>query len=220
MNTDGIKAVAFDVDGTLVDSSIWKALHARFGFSEEEDNALLEKYRNEQITFRDWMDGMHRVYVTADPLPRKAEVDAIFGAFTFIAGAEELVRKLSGRYPIALISSGFADYVHPVAEALSVRHAYAYTRMAYDEQGAYRGMECLSESDELTAKVDALNDFRAKIGAQPSEIAFVGDSVNDLGAFRHTGRGILIGDSRKDLEDAAWKRVRALPQVLDILTSI
>jgi len=212
-----IKAVAFDVDGTLVDSSMWITLHRRFGFSPEDDARLLRLYHENKITFREWMDAVAEIYASMSPPLTKGEIEAIWKGFVFIPGAEGVVAELKKRYPIALISSGFTDYVDPVAQALSVPHAYAFMRMRYREDGTYGGMEYLSHGDELSAKVDALDDFAAKIGIEAHEIAFVGDSINDLGAFRHTGKGILVGDGTPEMREAAWKKVATLPEVLDIL---
>lgn len=215
--TSGIKAVAFDVDGTLITSSIWHAMYALFGLPPEENEKHHGKYVRGEINFREQMDGIAEFFKTLTP-PSKEALVGVLKAFEFVSGAEETIRSLRERgYELALISSGFADYVVPVAEKLSIQHPYSFMHFLYQD-GAYNGMGYSSESDELTAKVEALEHFGKKIGAAPSEIAFVGDSRNDLKAFQHGGRGILVGGKDlPDLQKAAWKTFDTLPEILGVL---
>ncbi len=217
MNNDGIKAVALDVDGTLIDSSVWKALHALFGVTSEEDEHLNSMYMSGSLTFRGVTDEMAKYYLRKNPKPTKADIDAVLANFRFVPEAEEVVRALGERYYLALVSSGFSDYVFQIAEMLGIPHAYAFTAVAYSADGRFAGISYNEPGNELEAKVNALKKFGTKVGAKPEEIVFVGDSINDLAAFRHTGHGILVGDSTEELGSAAWKRVDALPEVLAIL---
>lgn len=214
----GIKAVAFDVDGTLITSSIWYAMYELFRLPPEVNDEHHGKYVRGEINFREQMDGINEFFLTHTPRPSEEALRKVLRSFEFVPGALETVRTLKDRgYPLALISSGFADYVEPVAEALSIEHPYSFMDFVY-EDGMYGGMSYSSDSDELTAKVEALQHFGEKLGVAPSEIAFVGDSRNDLLAFTHTGKGILVGGrDLPDLEKAAWKTIQTIPEVLDIL---
>lgn len=215
MNTE-IKAVAFDVDGTLISSSVWHALHELFGLSRDDNRKEQERYVRGDISFRERMQSLDRAFLAASPLPHKGEVSGVLADFQFLDGAAETVAALSAR-PLAVISSGFREYVAPVARALSIPHAYSYIHLHFHEDGAYGGMRFPIDEDELRAKVDALLDFGKKTGAAPHEIAFVGDSSNDLEAFKHTGRGILVGEGTPELRAAAWRQVGAISDILAIL---
>lgn len=215
MNTD-IKAVAFDVDGTLIDSFIWEELHVLFGLSREENARMHGAYVEGKLSFREVTDLMAGMYLEKKPQITQQEADTVFNNFRFLSGAKETVEALSKKYPLAVISSGLSGYVRPVAEALGIEHAYSYTSFMYSD-GAYAGIAYNEEVDELQAKVNALADFGAKVGAKPEEIVFVGDSINDIAGFRYTGRGVLVGKGTEELKSAAWKHVAHLNEVLDIL---
>lgn len=216
MNTK-IKAVAFDVDGTLIDSHVWEELHVFFGLSREDNMRLHSMYVDGTLTFREVTDMMADLYLKKSPSPTKEQVDAVFKNFRYLSGAAETVEALSQKYPLAVISSGLSDYVRPVAEALGIQHVYSYTSFVYGANGTYTGIAYNEEGDELHAKVNALADFGAKVGAKPEEIVFIGDSVNDIEGFRYTGRGVLVGKGTEDLKAAAWKQVSALSELLGIL---
>jgi HAD superfamily phosphoserine phosphatase-like hydrolase len=217
METGAIKAVAFDVDGTLIDSHVWRQLHVLFGLPSEENERLHMLYVNGTLSFHQVTDLMGNMYLKKTPGVTKGEADAVFKNFKFKSGSEETVRLLSAKYPIAVISSGLSDFVNEVAGALNVPHVYSYTSFTYSPNGKYTGIAYNDPDDELQAKVNALKDFGLKVGVKPEEIVFVGDSINDLAAFRHTGRGILVGDGTTALQEAAWQRVTLLPEILSIL---
>ncbi len=208
-----IKAIAFDVDGTLVRENFWGALNRAGGLPEAEDMHFFELYVEGKLGYRDWMGKIAKTY-QANP-PKKDEVEKILQMYAFAPGAEDLIRNLS-RYPLALISSNIDTYVKCVAERLGIEHAYGYTTIEYDGD-RFSGIGFQSEATELKAKVEALEDFAGKVGVSLDEIAFVGDSRNDLEAFTATGRGVLIGEGNEELRRAAWKRIGGLNEILGIV---
>lgn len=212
-----IKAVAFDVDGTLIDSFVWEELHALFGLPRAENARMHSLYVDGVLSFREVTDMMAELYRKKIPRVQKRQAEAVFNNFRFLAGTQETVETLSKKYPMAIVSSGLSGYVNSVAKALGIPHAYSYTSFTYSTDGVYTGIAYNEEGDELQAKVNALADFGGKIGVKPEEIAFVGDSKNDIEGFRYTGRGILVGNGLEELRSSAWKQVDALPEVLGIL---
>jgi HAD superfamily phosphoserine phosphatase-like hydrolase len=212
-----IKAVAFDVDGTLIDSHVWEELHSLFGLPREENARMHSLYVDGVLSFREVTDMMAELYRKKIPSVRKGQAETVFNNFRFLPGTQETVETLSKKYPIAVVSSGLSGYVNYVAKALGIQHVYSYTSFTYSADGAFTGIVYNEDGDELQAKVNALADFGATVGGKPQEIAFVGDSKNDIEGFRYTGRGILVGKGSEELKEAAWKQVHALPEVLGIL---
>ncbi|MBX9765180.1 HAD-IB family phosphatase [Patescibacteria group bacterium] len=217
MGNVDIKAVAFDVDGTLIDSHVWEELHVLFGLSREDNARMHGLYVNGISSFHEVTDLMAEMYLKKVPRVTREQADVVFKNFRLLPGTRETVEALSKKYPLAVISSGLVGYVENVAKALHIPLAYSYTSFLYSPDGIFSGVAYNEASDELQAKVNALKDFGAKVGAKPEEIAFVGDSINDIEGFRYTGRGILVGEGTEELRRAAWKQVDALPEVLGIL---
>jgi Predicted hydrolases of the HAD superfamily len=49
------------------------------------------------------------------------------------------------------------------------------------------------------------------------QVIFVGDSRNDIEAFKLTGNGIAIYPYDRELEEIAWKKIKSLSEIKDIL---
>jgi phosphoserine phosphatase len=87
----------------------------------------------------------------------------------------------------AIVSSGFTSFTGPVAE-----------RLGFDE---HRGNTLLVENGRILgrvaepvlgreAKVEALREFRERLGLRPEETMAVGDGANDLGMLAEAGIGV------------------------------
>ena len=215
MDEHGIQAVAFDVDGTLIQTTMWPLIHNFFGFSVEEDAHLLELYHSGGLSYREWMQVFTDFYRTSSH--RREEIEALMTQFAFVDSAQEVARTLSSRYELAVISSSLRNYVSRVAESLSVPHVYAFTSFTYTDDGRFDSIAFSTNGNELEAKVQALKDLAAKLSISPEKIAFVGDSRNDLEAFRLTKHGILVGKGNDELREAAWKQIDSLDELLTIL---
>lgn len=215
MSESEIKAVAFDVDGTLVSGNFWIPLHTLFHVPLEDDREWMRRYHERGLDYRGWMNTVSDAW-KKNPLPREIMEEKL-SRFSFLPGAEELVETLKPRYPIALISSNIAGYIEHVASQLAIDDWYAFTDFDFDEKAMFREITFSSDGDELEAKVEALKDFAMKNGILPTEVAFVGDSRNDLDVFKLTGKGILIGEGNEDLRGAAWKRVNSLSEISALL---
>lgn len=209
------KLVAFDVDGTLVETEMWVRLHTLFGTSREQDLTWLRQYIAGEISFKEWMKLLEVAWKPARKT--KSEIQAVFHKMKFIPYAEDLVSHLQGNFHLALISSGFGLYVSEVAQRLHIPHAYFLNTFNFDGDGYFESIGFTTELSESEAKVEALKDLEKRYKLEPNEIVFVGDSKNDLGAFEHTGNGILFGDGDENLRNIAWKQVQSLDEIKAVL---
>ena len=210
-----IKAIAFDIDGTLVRENFWKRLNTLCGLPKEEDEKLFRQYSEGKMAYREWMNSISAFYRKSPKT--KEEISPILLEYLFTSGAKSVIKRLQEKYELALISSNLEAYVEDVGERLSIPFRYAFTALEFDSRGAFTKIGFLYEGTELQAKIAALEDMCSRLLLKPHEIAFVGDSRNDLDAFRYTGRGVLLREGNEDLRKAAWKQVSTLSEVLGIL---
>lgn len=207
--------VAFDVDGTLIDGVLWSRLHQVFGISKEQDLEWLHLWEEGKLSYTEWSDLTDSVYRTSGKTKKDAE--GVFSSFVFDIDAEKVVAELRSRYTLVIISSGAIEYISLVAKALAIEDFYAHACFKWLPDGRFDKTEFLSASTQKEAKVDALKDLCKRFNVQPNEIAFVGDSSNDLEAFKYTGRGILVRGGDESLRQNAWKQIPKLGDLLTIL---
>ncbi|MEK7613731.1 MAG: HAD family phosphatase [Patescibacteria group bacterium] len=207
------KVVAFDVDGTLMESNLWPRLHKVMGLNQAVDTEWMRRYLKGDLTLREWYTNIGIAWRTH---PESRSVcEEICKDFTLLPNADHLVKTIMGRgIPVALISSGLDLYVEAVAARFGISHVYCYTKTIFNEQDFFHDITFTSLQSEHSAKVDGIRDLEKIYGVSPEEVLFVGDSINDLEAFQYTKRGILYGEGNETLRSAAWKQVNDLKDVL------
>jgi len=75
-------------------------------------------------------------------------------------------------------------------------------------------------------KLAALRELAEQLGVKPAEIAYIGDDLNDLAAFRYVGLPVAVPGSPQELHDAAAYTTRnpggrgAVREVVELLLRI
>lgn len=211
-----IKVVAFDVEGTLIENTLWGRMHPLFGVSYEQDHEWYKQYKCGALSFRDWIDTISRAWVK-NPVKR-ADVEEVLKDFDWTPHVFETVAVLKERgYELAVISSGIDVFVKEVARQLSIPHFYYFNFFEFTQDDYFQKIGFVSGNTELEEKVHALKSLESKFNVAPEQIAYIGDSRNDLRAFQHTQRGILYGEGNEDLCKAAWKQITSIDEVLDLV---
>jgi len=213
------KLVAFDVDGTLVESAdgrvVWQLLNARFGGPPEENRRRYEAFMSGEISYPEWVDldvgSWQAAGATRDELA--AEIRA--GLYP-AAGALETVSELSRRgYRLAVIS-GTIDLT---LELLLPDHPFerVFTnKIWFDDAGRIARWEATPYDNQ--GKALALERIAGELGVDLAETVFVGDNVNDLGVMARAGVAVAFNPKAPEVEQAARHVVRRdLRGVLDLL---
>lgn len=210
-----IKLIAFDVEGTLMQNDIWTRLHPYFGVSLEQDAAWYAEYKQGKLNFRQWLEV---AAVEWRKVGRTKEgVESMIAKISYMDGAEHVVHELQKRYRTALISSGADNFVTRIAHDLSISDEYHFLTFEYDNEARFTHFGFTGDGTEVEVKVAALAELSEKYGIAPDEMVYVGDSINDIGAFEYTRHGVLIGPGTDALRNVAWKQISNLSELLTFL---
>lgn len=201
------------MDGTLTDGYSWERFHALAGIPEETNRKWFWEYVNKKITFQEWMDLKETAWKKVGV--QKDDIMRVSNDMPFLPGVEETIEALKTSYQLCLVSSSIDVYVGNVARHMGIDDFHAYYSLAYSN-GSFASYIYDGRDDDLL-KVEYLKTFAKKYALAPEEIVFVGDSYNDLKAFAHTGRGILVHSSEPELRQAAWKYVDAFADIVPII---
>lgn len=214
--TLGIRAIVFDLDGTLVRyegikfESSWGAIAAAAGVSDRSE-ALLREYLPRRDAYAEWVakDAELLTGTSVDDVSRR-----VFPA-PYAVGVREAMAALRGRYRLGILSSGVdlvADWVRA-----DLQLDFALANHLVTEDGRFTGRSVTRV--ELWAKDDALRALADEQGIPLDEICFVGDHINDLPAMRIAALAVAANPKDARVSDAAdfvIEDFAVLPGLIDV----
>ena len=187
---NGVRAVIFDMDGTLIDSMAlyydiirdimgWLRIEAELS-QEYLFETLSEGKRLSDIIFSPDLKDRESVVVQFNRMAMDAFKDVFErGDVELIDGVEVLLEELRRRgFSLAIVTSSMTEIVVPFLKA---KHLAPY-------------LECVLGRDEvprLKPSPDPLLKCVAILNVEPSEAVYVGDSVVDIQAGKAAGTGTV-----------------------------
>lgn len=212
-----IKAVIFDIDGTLTEHNSWYAFTRDIGGSEAEHLAIYEGQRNGSIGFDEAKQKLLEMWQSSGKANRK-DITSIFNKWDIRPEAYPLAKWLhASGYRICLITGSVKIYASIIARRLGVKDYYANADLYFNEKDELEAFHY--DTDQAAVKVDQFTEFCKKYKLKPDECIAVGDGENDIGLFKMTEKGILVDNNKvsDELRKSAWKTVSNLIEVKDLL---
>ncbi len=182
-----IRAVVFDLDGVLVDTEIWW-YEVRVEFAAALGKRWTEADRAAMMgsNTREWGARMRQrleLTMSEDEIER-AVIDGLLARYARegapeIDGAVEVVRRLAGRYALAVASSSPPKVIVAALEGLGVRDAIG----------------TIVSSDEVAAGKPAPDVFllaARRLGVEPGACLVVEDTLHGVQAARSAGMRVAL----------------------------
>ena len=193
------KLVCFDVDGTLVDDTIyiWKTLHETFGTPKEEVRKMLDKYLNKEIKYQDWVD--HDVAMLKQRGATEQKILDVVKKLKLMEGACETVTALKEKGMKLAVVSGSLSMVldelfpdHPFDEVLINKFEFA------EDGTLVRGV---ATDFDMEHKATGLKHLADKWGFDLGDCVFIGDNRNDIHIAETAGFSIAFNSKSEMLSE-------------------
>lgn len=199
-----LKAVVFDIDGTLTNSISWLDMTRGLGASTDEHLSIFEDYIDGRISYPESKRLLLGLWAKTGNNSRQFILD-MYGAWQFKHNAKTVIETIKGRgLRVCLITGSMDIFAESVSRYLGVEHYYANTDTTFDENGYL--VDYSYVKDQGAKKLLQFQDFCASQSLESTDVMAVGNGKNDVKLFVATGRGVLVADSgNKDLvEKARW----------------
>lgn len=216
MADEKIKAVVFDIDGTLSPHVSWTKLTALLGASVHELNKIYGNLKNGKAEYEESKRAVLKLWENGGEL-NKIRLEEIFNNWELKSDASSVTDYLRSKgYILCLITGSMDLYAEVIAKKLGINFWHANTTLHWKENGELLDMNYELDADKK--KCEQFAEFCAEQSLSPTECIIVGDDANDIGLFKLSKHGIAIKSATSSfLDSVAWKKIDNLSQLKDIL---
>jgi phosphoserine phosphatase len=198
-STSKYPLVCFDLDGTLVDKTvyIWQTLHDHFRTDASRRVAARDAFFAGRITYEAWFDNDIDLLRAAGA--DRASMTALIRSLPVMPGAPETLDTLRRGGAKVAVVSGSVDLVVETLFPEQRFDGLLINRLWFADDGRLAGGE--PTQYDMDRKADGLRSLARRFGVRERDVAFVGDNANDLAIAR--AAGFAVAFNCKSLELAA-----------------
>ncbi|MBN2802212.1 MAG: HAD family phosphatase [Deltaproteobacteria bacterium] len=206
MNNLKYPLVCFDLDGTLVDDTIyiWKTLHEGFNTDAYARKQAMDDYFNNKITYKEWFD--HDLILLHKAGATKSAMKQMFNSLSIMPGAIKTLKALKLKGHKLAIISGSLDIV---VNHLFPEDLFDYmliNKIYFDAKGQI--LNGIHTPYDIEKKADGLKYLCEKEGISTKEAVFVGDNENDLWIAKEAGLSIAFNCKSKKLSEISHIEIK------------
>ena len=215
-----MKAVIFDFDGTLTEKkgNLWKKIWQSLSYDIGLDSyyvSLYKRFMSGDITHKQWCD------LTLEAFKEKGfnkqKLNMLIDNMTLIQGADELIQHLHSKGLELHIVSG--NIVSVIKKVLGENKKYFASIKAneflFDERGNIA--EIVGTKYDHEGKATYIKELCKRKGYKPSDILFIGNSMNDEWVHTSGARTLCVNpDDTKSENRTIWNKVIQTDNLLDV----
>jgi len=211
---DSVKALIFDIDGTLSSEVSWLKLTEGLGASVTKHSEIFEKYLQRKIPYTKAKGDLINLWQSTGNA-NKAYMSQMFSSWKLKDDANKVISYLRSRYKIVLISGSVDLYVQTVADKLQIEDWYANTKLDWDNKDNLIDFHYFR--DQALKKLRQFRHFKKKYSLVNRECAVVGDGDNELLLFQRVKVSVVVKkEPHPELEPYTYKKIDKLTELKKI----
>ena len=210
-----MKAVVFDIDGTLTDNVSWFKITELLGASVEEHAKIFDDLLKDKLSLPEAREQIMSLW-QATGNANKDFLRKIFRDWTYRDDAGPLIEYCKEQgYEVALITGSLDLFAEYVALHFGIKHWYSNSELVCNDSGEL--VDFYYEQDQASKKLEQFEEFIKLVRVDAEDCFVVGDSANDVKLFERTEKGIAVHTDDQSLQRAAWRKARSLSEVKEFI---
>ncbi|EFJ47972.1 hypothetical protein VOLCADRAFT_60933 [Volvox carteri f. nagariensis] len=218
------QAVCFDVDSTFCEDESIDELAAYLGVGEQVAALTARQVVVDSVAMGGSVEFKEALRTRLGVMkPRRADVEHFLRdhPHRVTPGIPELVALLRSRgQEVFLVSGGFRQIIHPLAESLGIPLSHVFANsILFDSEGNYAGFDESEFTCRSGGKPAAIRHIKDKYGYD--SIVMVGDGATDLEARSEGAATVFVGYGgvvvRKNIAEKADWYILDIQQLIDVL---
>lgn len=210
--------VCFDLDGTLVDDTvfIWHTLHETFETDPVARKVARDSHMAGRLTYKQWFEHDLRLLRTAGADER--QIREVIATLRPMPGVFEVIEELKNRGHILAIVSGSLDIVVRELFGTEQFDHVLINQIHFDNSGQISGG--IATPFDLAGKADGLRELAQREDLPLSATAFIGDNFNDYWIAKVAGLAVAFNCKSDRLREVCQVEIEGtdLTPLLDILS--
>ncbi len=196
-----VKAIYFDVDGTLIDDSnsggsVWKKIHQLAGVTEETREERYQLYKAKQLSYEEWMQLDISSWQNAGIT--KKQISLIISELRLYDGVKDTISRLYNEgYKLGIISSSIDIGIFSLLDP-NLFTEKAINKLFFDEEGRIASWD--TSACRLEEKGEILKYLAKSQGLTSDQVAFIGNDFNDIGAANFAGLSFSFSSVSPELD--------------------
>jgi len=192
--------VAFDVDGTLVDDTVfvWKTLHDYFDTDPESRDMAFRSYMDGKWPYHRWFEHDIKLLTEAGAT-RSSMLKALDGMRLTNGAVETLTVLRKAGVKLAIISGS----INVVVEKFDLEQYFDdvyLNRIWFDDGGGLERWQATPY--DVWDKATGLRALASRYDIPMARTAFIGDNFNDVAVAREAGYSLAIHCKSDELAEA------------------
>ena len=215
-----MKAVIFDFDGTLTEKqgNLWKTIWRELGYDIGPNSyyvSLFKRFMSGNITHKEWCDLTKEAF--QEKGFNKQILDNITDNMKLISGAEELIKNLHSKgIELHIVSGNIVSVIKKVlGESKKYISEIKANEFLFDSNGDIT--EIVGTKYDHEGKARYIKELCLQKGYKPSEIHFIGNSMNDEWVYQSGARTLCVNpDDAKCENSTIWNKVVHTDNLLEL----
>jgi HAD superfamily phosphoserine phosphatase-like hydrolase len=214
-NKNQIKAIIFDIDGTLSSEVSWLKISKELGASVKRHSKIFEKYAKRKITYKKAKTDLIKLWQETGSA-NKVYMTNMFDSWKLKEDAHDVISHLKKNYRIVLISGSVDLYVNCVADKLGIDDWYANTKTDWDKKGNLINFHYFR--NQALKKLVQFRHLKKKYSLKNGNCAVVGDGDNELLLFKRVKKSVLVLKEKPhpELDSYIYKKIKKLTELKKI----